>query len=103
MSIELKGLNSLYKKLEGLSNLHVKEAIKSIEEEATRQIKEGASFAPKAAQHISKVAVREGEHYYYMDIGLSTKTANFNQYKELAYSSLMQQCILNNSLNSVKL
>ena len=103
ISIELKGLNSLYKKLDGLSNLHVKEAIKSVEPEAISKIKEAASFAPKASQYIGKSDVREGKHYYYMDIGLSTKTANFNQYKELAYSSLMQQCILNNSLNSVKL
>ena len=91
ISIELKGLNSLYKKLDGLSNLHVKEAIKSVEEEATRQIKEGASFAPKAAQHISKVAVREGEHYYYMDIGLSTKTADFDQYKEAYFHNFGYQ------------
>lgn len=89
--------------MDGLTNLHIKEAIKSVEGEAINQIREAASFAPKASQYIGKSDVREGKHYYYMDIGLSTKTANFDQYKELTYSSLMQQCILNNSLNSVKL
>lgn len=91
MSIELNGLNSLYKKLDGLSNLHVKEAIKSVEPEAISKIKEAASFAPKASQYIGKSDIREGKHYYYVDIGLSNKNASFDQYKNLYFHNFGYQ------------
>ena len=63
--------------------MHIKEAIKSVEGEAITQIREAASFAPKASQYIGKSDVREGKHYYYVDIGLSNKNASFDQYKNL--------------------
>ena len=69
--------------MDGLTNLHIKEAIKSVEDEAINQIREAASFAPEASQYIGKSDVREGKHYYYVDIGLSNKNASFDQYKNL--------------------
>ena len=69
--------------MDELTNLHIKEAIKSVEGEAINQIREAASFAPKASQYIGKSDVREGKHYYYVDIGLSNKNASFDQYKNL--------------------
>ena len=69
--------------MDELTNLHIKEAIKSVEDEAINQIREAASFAPKASQYIGKSDVREGKHYYYVDIGLSNKNASFDQNKNL--------------------
>lgn len=85
IGIELKGMDSLLKKLDSISHIHVKDAIKAVEEDSIKAIKSGASFAPNASNYVGRCEVREGKNYYYVDIGLSNSDGNFEYWKELYF------------------
>lgn len=85
MSIEIKGINNLLKKLNKLSNIEVQDAVIEVSKDMEKAIqKEASSFSVKA-EHIKACDPRRYGNSCYIDIGL--KGDNFEQWKELYYQN----------------
>lgn len=85
MSIEIKGINNILKKLNKLSNLETKEAVVEVSKDMEKGIKEAASTFSVKAEHIKACDPRNYGNSCYVDIGL--KGDNFEEWKELYYQN----------------
>lgn len=85
MSIQIKGIDNLLKKLNKLSNIETKEAVVEVAKDMQEGIQDEASKFSVKAEHIKACDPRIYGNSCYVDVGL--KGDNFEEWKELYYQN----------------
>lgn len=86
MSIELKGVDNLLRRLDKLSRIESKKIVEEVGTMVEKSIKaEAQSFSKSSAQYIGKCESRTYGNSYYLDIGLSNDKADFELWNSLWY------------------
>lgn len=82
MSIDIKGIDTLIKKLDKLSRIESKKAVEEAAEIMLNSIKDGASFS-NAAKYAGKCDIRDYNSSFFLDIGFKSDEVDFEEWKEL--------------------
>ncbi len=78
MGIQIKGLNSLLKKLDNVSNIKTKEIMEEVAEGATKAIQEEAKkFSDTSYLYAGEVEVRDYGLSCFIDVGFSSEKNSF--------------------------
>lgn len=84
MGIQIKGLNSLLKKLDNVSNIKTKEIMEEVAEGATKAIQEEAKkFSDTSYLYAGEVEVRDYGLSCFIDVGFSSEKTPFELWKPL--------------------
>ncbi|MDU2672646.1 MAG: hypothetical protein E7C49_11605 [Clostridium sp.] len=84
MGIQIKGLNSLLKKLDNVSNIKTKEIMEEVAEGATKAIQEEAKkFSDTSYLYAGEVEVRDYGISCFIDVGFSSEKTPFELWKPL--------------------
>ncbi|MGL4742276.1 MAG: hypothetical protein ACRC41_16025 [Sarcina sp.] len=82
MSINIKGVDTLIKKLDRLSRIESKKAVEEAANVVLNSIRSGASFSV-AGQKAGKCEVRDYGSSYFLDVGFSNEIVSFDEWKPL--------------------
>ena len=84
MGIQIKGLNSLLKKLDNVSNIKTKKIMEEVAEGATKAIQEEAKkFSDTSYLYAGEVEVRDYGISCFIDVGFSSEKTPFELWKPL--------------------
>lgn len=86
MALQLKGADKLIQKLNKLSHIEAKKVIHSAADDVERAlVNKAKQFSDKEYQYIGKADVREYANSCFIDVGLHSNNASFNDYKGLYF------------------
>lgn len=104
MTITIKGLNSLTKKLNKLDNIKAKSSVNEVAKIVEKGLRDEASNFSRRAHLIGEVDTREYSNgTYCVDVGLKNDSQPWEDWKHLIYRCFMWRHILKNYFNSVEL
>lgn len=83
MSIEIKGINNLIKRLNNLSKIETKSAVEDAAKLMEESIKNKASSFSVKSETIKACDPRNYGNNCYIDVGLNNTNAPFDEWKEL--------------------
>ncbi len=84
MAIEIKGINSILKKLNQLSSVNTDKAIEDVAEELREDISKAAKeFSDTSYMYVGKGEIRKYGLSSYIDVGFGKDDADFNLWKPL--------------------
>ena len=87
MAISIQGMDRLISRLDKLSRIETKKIINEVGTDVEKSIRNKASFS-NAASYIGKCKARQYGNSYFLDVGLSSDTAPFEQWKQLWFHNL---------------
>lgn len=86
MSIEIKGLDRLIKKVSALENLNYNEVVTKTAKIIEPKLRgKAAEHFPKSSNYLKICETRSSQQYCYVEIGLKSDTAPFDLWKEAWY------------------
>lgn len=85
MSLEIKGINNLIKKLDNLTNINTELVIQDVSKDMESTIKDEAKTFSKSYEHIGKCEARKYGKSVFIDVGLKNEVAPWDEWKELWY------------------
>ena len=83
MSIEIKGINNILKKLNNLSHIESEKAVKTVADEAQKYLHDAASEFSDSADAIQAFEERKCGNSTYIDVGLKADSCNWDKAKSL--------------------
>lgn len=84
MAIEIKGINSILKKLNKLSSIETDKAIVEVAEDLRKNISDAAKeFSDTSYMYVGKGEIRKYGLSSYIDVGFGKDDANFDLWKPL--------------------
>lgn len=88
MAFEIKGINSLIKKLSKLETINTKQIVEKVADKVEKQIQnEASSFSQTESKYIGKSEVREYGRSVFIDVGLKNDNAPFERWKGLYFGN----------------
>lgn len=88
MAFEIKGINSLIKKLSKLETINTKQIVEKVADKVEKQIQnEASSFSQTESKYIGKSEVREYGRSVFIDVGLKNDNAPFENWKGLYFGN----------------
>ena len=87
LAIEIKGMNSLLKKLDKLSKIEAKEAVQEVADDLTKALQSKASEWSTKSKYIKAYEPRNYGLSSYVDVGLKSSEAPFDEWKELWFQN----------------
>lgn len=86
MSIDIKGLNNLIKKVSDMEKVDITKIVEDVAKNVQQEIKSAASWAPRASQYINVFNMRKyGPYTCYCNVGLKNTEAPFEEWKNLYF------------------
>ena len=85
MSLEIKGINNLIKKLDNLTNINTEEIINDVAKDMETAIKDEAKTFSKNYEYVGECEPRKYGRSVFVDVGLKNETAPWDEWKELWY------------------
>ena len=85
MSLEIKGINNLIKKLDNLTNINTEMVIQDVSKDMESAIKDEAKTFSKSYEYIGKCEARKYGRSVFIDVGLKNEVAPWDTWKELWY------------------
>ena len=85
MSLEIKGINNLIKKLDNLTNINTEEIIKDVAKDMETAIKDEAKTFSKNYEYVGECEPRKYGRSVFVDVGLKNENAPWDEWKELWY------------------
>lgn len=86
MTITIKGLNSLTKKLNNLDNIKAKSSVNEVTKIVEKGLRDEASNFSRRAHLIGEVDTREYSNgTYYVDVGLKNDSQPWEEWKQLYF------------------
>lgn len=82
MSIDIKGIDTLIKKLDRLSRIESKKAVEEAADIILNSIRDAASFS-SVGEKAGRCEAREYGTSYFLDIGFSNEILEFDEWKHL--------------------
>ncbi|MBN1055686.1 hypothetical protein DVW05_10065 [Clostridium botulinum] len=87
MSIEIKGINNILKKLDKLSKIETKEAVQDVAKDVEKAIQNKANVFSEKYKCVKACEPRCYGNSSYIDVGLKSSEYNFEEWKELWYQN----------------
>ncbi|NFE93711.1 hypothetical protein [Clostridium botulinum] len=87
MSIEIKGIDNLLKRLNKLSNLETKAAVEEVAKDMEKVIRDKAGTFSSKSDCVKACETRNYGNSCYIDVGLKNTEAPFEEWKELYYQN----------------
>ncbi|WP_294350558.1 hypothetical protein [uncultured Clostridium sp.] len=85
MSLDIKGINNLIKKLDNLSNIDTKSVVHRVAEDMTLSIQDEVKKFSDKYEYVGQCHVRCYRKGIYIDVGLSNDLDPWDDWKELWY------------------
>ena len=85
MSLEIKGINNLIKKLDNLTNISTEQVIKDVAKDMETAIKDEAKTFSKNYEYVGECEPRKYGRSVFVDVGLKNEVAPWDEWKELWY------------------
>lgn len=84
MSLEVKGINNLIKKLDNLTNINTESIVKDVAKEVEKSLRnEAKTFSNKAYKYIGECDTRKYGRSVFVDVGLKNDKVEWDLWKEL--------------------